>query len=204
MKFPSSNIDIDTFEENNKGQVSVNVYFLDEEEGKQSILLYRKTKIAKATHHIDLLKIHEGDKHHYVFVKDYNRLIGTQTNKMKAKKFHCHHCLHGFKTEVLLQQHEERGCMAVEGQQIVMGASPMFFKNHYKRLKAPFVIYADFECLTVPQEKKAMNDTKTYKYQKHRPCGFMINLVNSIDGSSEDFLYRGEDCMDVFVEKSLK
>ena len=204
VKFPSSNIDIDTFEENNKGLVSVNVYFLDEEEGKQSILLYRKTKVAKATHHIDLLKIHEGDNHHYVFVKDYNRLMGSQTNKRQNKHFHCHHCLHGFRSEELLKKHEERGCMAVEGQQIVMGASPMFFKNHYKRLKAPFVIYADFECLTVPQTKEATSDSKTYKYQKHRPCGFMINLVNSIDGSSEAFLYRGEDCMDVFVEKIIE
>ena len=24
----------------------------------------------------------------------------------------------------------------------------MVFKNHYKKLKTPFVIYADFECLT--------------------------------------------------------
>ena len=42
LNLPSSNIYIDTFEENNKGLVSVNVYVLDEEEGKQSILLYRK------------------------------------------------------------------------------------------------------------------------------------------------------------------
>ena len=40
--------------------------------------------------------------------------------------------------------------MAVEGQQIEMPNEDdvMVFKNHYKKLKAPFVIYADFECLT--------------------------------------------------------
>ena len=27
----------------------------------------------------------------------------------------------------------------------------------------------------------------------------MINVVNSIDGSSKPFLYRGEDRMDVFI-----
>ena len=32
----------------------------------------------------------------------------------------------------------------------------------------------------------------------------MINLVNSIDGSSDPFLYRGEDCMDVFVQKMIE
>ena len=32
----------------------------------------------------------------------------------------------------------------------------------------------------------------------------MINVVNSIDGSSEPFLYRGEDCMGVFVQKMIE
>ena len=32
----------------------------------------------------------------------------------------------------------------------------------------------------------------------------MINVVNSIDGSSEPLLYRGEDCMDVFVKKMIE
>ena len=32
----------------------------------------------------------------------------------------------------------------------------------------------------------------------------MINVVNSIDGSNEPFLYRGEDCMDVFVKKIIE
>ena len=204
VKFPSSNIDIDTFEENNNGKVSVNVYFLDEDEGRQSVLLYRKTNVpTKATHHVDLLKIQEGDDHHYVFIKDYNRLVGSQTNKRQNKKFHCHHCLHGFKTEALLNEHEENGCMAVIGQQVVMGEEPMVFKNHYKKLKSPFVIYADFECLTTRTGTVSTQSTNTNHYQHHKPCGFMINVVNSIDGSSEEFLYRGEDCMDVFVEKII-
>ena len=45
---------------------------------------------------------------------------------------------------------------------------------------------------------------KTDKYQHHRPCGFMINVVSSFDGASEPFLYRGEDCMDVFVKKMIE
>lgn len=32
----------------------------------------------------------------------------------------------------------------------------------------------------------------------------MINVINSIDGSSEPFLYRGEDCMDVFTDKMIE
>ena len=72
--------------------------------------------------------------------------------------------------------------------------------NHYTKVKAPFVIYADFECLT---EKYGMFSTKsknTDAYQKHTPCGLMINVVNSITGSSESYLHIGHDCADVFTK----
>jgi len=206
VKFPSSNLDIERLEENNPEIISVNVYHISSELNDNSILLYRKTKVAKSKYHIDLLKLEEGNKSHYVCIKNYDRLIGSQTNKMKAKKFHCKNCLHGFGSEVLLKKHYENGCMAVEGQQIQMAKEDdkMFFKNHYKKLKAPFVIYADFECLTTHHEKDKNKNTKTEYYQHHRPCGFMINVINSIDGSSEPFLYRGEDCMDVFTDKMIE
>ena len=32
----------------------------------------------------------------------------------------------------------------------------------------------------------------------------MINVVDGIDGSSKPFLYRGEDCMDVFIQKIIE
>ena len=73
-----------------------------------------------------------------------------------------------------------------------------------KKLKAPFVTYADFECLTQKTGSASTKPTNTNNYQHHRPCGFMINVVNSIDGSPEPFLYRGEDCMDVSVTKMVE
>ena len=76
VNFPSSNIDIDTFEENNDGKIAVNVYFLNPEDDKQSILLYRKTKVKRATHQISLLKLEDGDDYHYVYIKDYNKTYG--------------------------------------------------------------------------------------------------------------------------------
>ena len=38
-------------------------------------------------------------------------------------------------------------------------------------------------------------------YQEHKPCGYMLNVVNSIDNTSTPYLYRGGDCMDKFVEQ---
>ena len=41
-------------------------------------------------------------------------------------------------------------------------------------------------------------------YQKHTPCGLMINVVNSITGSSESYLHRGHDCADVFTKNMIE
>ena len=70
VNFPTSNVDIDTFEENNNGKVAVNVYYLNPDDDKQSILLYRKTKVQRAEHQISLLKLEDGDDYHYVYIKD--------------------------------------------------------------------------------------------------------------------------------------
>ena len=89
--------------------------------------------------------------------------MGSQTNKTGRPKYHCRTCSHGFKSEELLKQHEEQGCLAVEGQEIKMpevGAT-IEFKNHFKKLKAPYVIYADFECLTVPIDVKSKSTKAT-------------------------------------------
>ena len=41
---------------------------------------------------------------------------------------------------------------------------------------------------------------KPYKYQEHKPCGFMMNLVNAVDNTNHEFLYRGADAVDVFCK----
>ena len=89
VRFPSCNVDIDTLEENNKGIISVNVYALDEEDGKESVIIYRKTEVPNAKHHINLIKLQDGDDYHYVYVKDYDKLVSrSQTNKQKSKNYH--------------------------------------------------------------------------------------------------------------------
>ena len=92
--------------------------------------------------------------------------------------------------------------MEVEGQQIEMPTpdEKLKFKHHFKKLRCPFVIYADFECLTEELKQPEDDEIKTYKYQEHKPCGFM-NLVNAVDNTNQEFLYRGDDAVDVFCKK---
>ena len=88
--------------------------------------------------------------------------------------------------------------MLKEGGQI-------YFKNQTRKSEAPYVMYADFECLTMECSSKIYkpidpNISYTEKYQHHKPCGYKVNVVNRITNESESYLYRGSDCMEHFVK----
>jgi hypothetical protein len=139
-------------------------------------------------------------------IKDYDKLIGSQTNKHNERLYHCRYCQHGYKRQNLLDKHLERGCNAVVGQSVSLPlrGETIKFKNKYKKFKCPYVIYGDFECLTTKtcvMSKPIIQKTKTVKYQNHKPSGFKLNVVNSITGTSDAFIYRGEDCMEQFYVK---
>ena len=200
VTFPANNNDIDKFEELNHN-VSVNVFEVDDEQ--EQIVIGRKLKNKDAKCHIDLLRIDEDDISHYVYVKDCSRLLNSQKSKFRNKSYFCKYCHNGFGTQELLNKHYEKGCMEVEGQQIEMPTpdEKLKFKHHFKKLRCPFVIYADFECLTEELKKPEGDEIKTYNYQEHKPCGFMLNLVNAVDNTNQEFLYRGDDAVDVFCKK---
>ena len=207
VEFPVCNDDIDNFENANHKTISVNVYTIDNDVDK--IRADRITKITNQICHINLLRLDDEHNNHYVLIKDYNRLMGSQTNKHKDKLFHCHYCQKGFNQEKLLQAHLLKGCMANEVQAIEMPEEKekMSFQKHYKKLKCPYVIYGDFECLTALSNEglkgtygEALSCAPRGTYQNHKPSGFMLNVVNSITGEAKPYLYRGEDCMEVFCK----
>ena len=131
VSFPTSTVDMDTFEENNRDEVAVNVCIDNE-----SILLYRRCKIKNTKHQLNLLLLDEGDKSHCVFIRNYDRLKESKPNKGEHKKYHCFHCGHGFKLEETLRQQEENGCMAMKEQgkeqviEMPREDDSRVFKNH--------------------------------------------------------------------------
>ena len=200
MNYPVCNDDITHFEEITGRTVSINVYTIDEE--KKSIRPDRITTISKPVCHVNLLRIdHDDVFNHYVLIKDYSRHMSSQTNNHREKLFHCMYCQKGFQQETLLTNHITKGCLANEVQSTQMPEEneKMQFKNHYKKLKAPYVIYGDFECLTA-HSKEGIKGT----YQHHKPSGFMLNVVNSLTNEMTPYSYRGEDCMDKFCDTMNK
>ena len=69
------------------------------------------------------------------------------------------------------------------------------FKNKKNCMRAPYVVYADFETINV-----SVGDGTDVDLQS---CGFCYIIVRS-DGKSRDpVLYRGKDAADVFINRLL-
>ena len=162
MNFPASWDDIDTFERKNKG-IYVNVFGYNEE-GK--IYPLRLTEGEDA---IDLLLISDGEKKHYCWIKNFNRLLGR---KGKPRYF-CKTCMNGFTRPDALTNHRtycnEEGTVRIVLPKPGSEESVLHFKNYNRSMRVPFVIYADFESCIVPVDTCQPNPNKSYtnKIQKN-------------------------------------
>ena len=130
-------------------------------------------------------------------------LLYDQSKNSNCKHF-CERCLHGYMTRDLDRHKPECKGLLKSPTRTEMpneGENKMAFKNHYKQMKAPYVVYADFECLVrkiatcEPDNKRSF----TVKTEKHEPCGFSYLVVRSDGQTQGPTTYRGEDAVFVFL-----
>ena len=75
-------------------------------------------------------------------------------------------------------------------------------------MRAPFKIYADFECILKKSKTcdEVVNENSSWqrKYQDHVPCGFGYKVV-CVNGrfTKEVVVYRGKNCVKKFIETIL-
>ena len=68
------------------------------------------------------------------------------------------------------------------------------FVNHKNQLKAPWVIYADFESIIrkIEGSIQSTDESFTHKSSIQEACGFCLRAVRSDGLSTEPVLYRGQ------------
>ena len=119
--------------------------------------------------------IKDGENSHYCLVKNISALLASQINSHKGTCHICLNCFNGFKAPDSLNKHKEY-CYNNECVKIAMPppGTYSYFKNFHNSERAPFVIYADFECLIKNMDSCDPDPNKSYtkKYQKHKPSGF--------------------------------
>ena len=68
----------------------------------------------------------------------------------KQRKYFCERCLHGFTQEDLLEKHTP-DCRGINQAAVAIEmpepGEKIMFNNYRKQLKAPYIIYADFESI---------------------------------------------------------
>ena len=90
---------------------------------------------------LDLLLISNNFTSHYVYVKDFTRLMFNKT-KNKNKKYICKSCLQCFSSEKVLEDHK-KDCLLIN-LLIKLVKGFIEFKNFNRQIPVPFKIYADF------------------------------------------------------------
>ena len=116
----------------------------------------------------------------------------------------CYYCLQHFTSEEILKNHAE-GCLKINGTQKVKMPCKnknIFFMNYHKQLIAPFVIYADFECITVPINEKHGNNTEAC--QEHKACGYGYKIVCQYDDKYSKPYIVGPDAVYKLIENLLE
>ena len=81
------------------------------------------------------------------------------------------------------------------------------FKNFGRKLKSPFMIYADFESMLVPEDngKQNPNESYTNKYQKHVAFSYGYKLVCVDDNFNNPFKsYPGKDPVYHFISSMIQ
>ena len=155
-------LDVNDYEKiEDRFQMQVNVFG---QENKVYPLYISKKSYNKM---LNLLLITEKDKSHYVFFKDFNRLMFSKT-KHRNKKHFCMSCLQNFSTKEILNNHREQ-CLLINDCQAVNYKSGIIkFNNYGKQIPKTFKIYAEMECF--------LKRTKI-KEDKHRKNIKNINLT---------------------------
>ena len=202
---------IKRFEKQNP-DISISVLGYGENEKVYPLQISKFAKVKKEDerkHNITLLLIKNGNNSHYCYVKKISALLTTQLNKRKSKLYYCLNCLNAYDKEDKLYKHKEY-CSENDNIKINMPPPETYlkFKNFLYSERAPFTIYADFECYNKPIHTNTPDPNKSYtkKLTKHEPASFVyyIKSFNENVYKSQLRTYIKEeeedpDVIDVFI-----
>ena len=198
IDFPAKSKDWRKLELNN--DIALNILYIPHNT-KKIQLAYRSKDNLTCDKQVILLMITDGEKWHYLAVKNLPGLLKGITSTHE-KDFYCLNCFHSYRTKNKLESHK-RICENYDYCHVEMPTKDnniIKYNHGEKSMKVPFIIYADLECLL---EKMSTcinnpNESSTTKINKHTPSGYSIFTSCSFNQSK-----IGKDCMKNFC-KDLK
>ena len=208
IDFPTPVKQIDKLEKQNPN-LAINVFGWE----KDTVIVHRISSKEKSVKRINLILIVSGERQHYCWVKRESALLFDKA--INNKTFYCMRCLTRFTRAHTLVEHEKY-CNGVNGRPTKIdmpeeGENILAFQNHQKQMKAPYVIYADFEalvkkiqgCERYPESKKKCK-SYTEKTEWHKACGYSYIVVKSDGEVTAEKVYRGEGAVKSFLESIMQ
>ena len=123
----------------------------------------------------------------------------------RGRKYFCQ----AFSAEEILKCYV-KDCFKMNGQQMIKmlkNDEYVRFKNYERNIKSPFVIFADFENILVPEDNTKLDPSESYtnKNQKYVACSYDYKLLCFDDKFSKPFKsYLGEDVVYNFINSMVK
>ena len=101
-----------------------------------------------------------------------------------------------------MTKHKE-DCLSINGQQSVnLEERIIEFKNYFKQLPVPFIIYADFERNL--RDVEIYEGSYTKKYHEYVPCSFTYKVISIDDRFTKSIvIYRDEHAAYEFIKSIL-
>ena len=142
-----------------------------------------------------LIVTDDGKRWHYLAARGLSALLRGISSSNNGD-FYCLNCFHSYRTLNKLKKHE-RVCNNHDYCRIDMPKENEKIKYlpGEKSLKAPFIVYADLECL-LEKVQSCQNDLEnsyTEKRAKHKPSGYAWCSICSFDDTKNRcYFYRGK------------
>ena len=119
-----------------------------------------------------------GEGWHYLAVKKLSALLGGKTSRNNGD-FHWLNCLHLFRTKRKLESHKKYvkiKIFVIPSEDIKI----LEFNQYQKSDKAPFIIYANLECLIEKTDgcKTNLKNSPTTRVGEHISSGFSMATIS--------------------------
>ena len=170
-----------------KNNISVNVYTFDDDD---KVVIPLKVCVEEKPQHVNLCLYDD----HYHAITNLSSFV-----RCKSHSHICTSCLYHFKDGVALIEHTEF-CKKMDPQRVNMPTGDCLNvcrKNFKKESKFPFIIYGDFETLSIP------GNVDAGELNQNEPCSFGLIVVNWKLEVIHSKFYRGPNPAQIFLKELI-
>ena len=153
-------------------------------------------------HKFNLLLLSDENTQHYVYIKNFSRLLGART-KYDGASYVCNSCLYVFSSQQTHDNHLE-SCMKREPQHVQYPTAMdrmLKFETRGNSFEHHFFLVIDFESFLKPVDQHFDADAKTRVVDEHLVSGFCCHRVTDLQQyQTRPTVYSGPNVMERFYE----